>query len=69
MKHVVRQRMRRVVLLTMKDASTFRGVLFDADAEAFVLRNVEHLREKGAPLTVDGELVVLVRDVAYLQFV
>ena len=68
MKHVLRQRVRRQVIVTLKSKASFRGVLFDHDAEALVLRNVE-LLTVDAPTPVDGELVVFVVEVDTLQFV
>ena len=68
MRHVLKNRLRSEVILTLKGGSSFRGVLFDADREAFVLRNVEHLVERDdRPTPVDGELVVLVADVLFVQ--
>jgi hypothetical protein len=47
---------------------TFAGVLFEVDAEAMVLRNAHAV---GSPsqgnVPVDGEVVLLRQDVAYLQ--
>lgn len=68
MKRVIRHRLRSTAIVTLHDGSSFRGVLYDFDSEAFVLRNVEHLVsgvERSVP--VDGELVVLAADVAYIQ--
>jgi hypothetical protein len=64
--------MRRTVIVTLKTGEGFRGVLFDADREAFVLRNTQ-LEDATAtdrnPVAVDGELVVLRADIAFMQFV
>ncbi len=56
------------MIVTLKDGSAFGGVLFDFDSEAIVLRGVE-LLVSGAerPSPVDGELVVLVADVSFIQ--
>jgi hypothetical protein len=69
MKRVLRDRVFRTAIVTLKAGSSFRGVLYSHDREAMVLRNVEHLAE-GAdkPTPVDGELVVLLTEVLYLQF-
>lgn len=68
MRHVINQRTRVNIILTLKAGTSFRGVLFDHDRQALVLRNVEHLVE-GAdrPTPVDGELVVLLSDVLFIQ--
>lgn len=68
MRHVINQRVRSTVIVTLKGGTSFRGVLFDHDKDAIVLRNTEHLVE-GAdrPTPVDGELVVLLADVLFLQ--
>lgn len=69
MSKIMRNRLRRRVIVTMKDGAAFRGVLFSEDARALVLRNVEHIAViPGAPTQpVDGEVVLLLVDVAYLQ--
>lgn len=70
MNKVLKQRVMRSLIVTLKGGSSFRGLLFAHDKEAIVLRNVEHL-VPGAdkPTPVDGELVVLAADVLYMQFV
>jgi hypothetical protein len=69
MNRILRSRVRQTVIVTLKTGASFRGVLYDADREALVLRGTQVLggREGAAP--VDGELVVLVADVDYLQVV
>lgn len=71
MNRVLRNRIRQTVIVTLKPAAgggSFKGVLFDADREALVLRGAEVLGGRDtAP--VDGELVVLMADVQYLQMV
>lgn len=65
----LRKRLRKNVIATMKDGSSFRGVLFEADRVAFVFRNVEHLDVKTSRATpIDGELLVLAGDIAFVQF-
>lgn len=62
-------RCRRKVLVTLKSEDAFAGVLYATDREALVLREAEALaygaRKTNVP--VEGELVVLRADVAYLQ--
>lgn len=69
MNRVLRNRLRSRVIVTLKGGASFRGVLFDADSQAVVLRDVEHLGDRPGPNPVDGELVVLTADVLYLQLV
>lgn len=71
-RHIIRQHLRKAVLVTLKTGEGFRGVLFDADRDALVLRNAGVVEANGSDRVatpVDGELVILRHDVAYLQFV
>lgn len=69
MKHIIRQRLRHKVIVTLKDGSSFAGVLYTADSEAVALRNSEALGlgEKGTNLAVDGEVVILRADISFIQ--
>jgi len=70
MRHVLKQRLRATVIITLKGGSSFRGVLYDYDPDAVVLRNVTHLADGAdSPTPVDGELVVLIADVLFIQLV
>lgn len=64
---VLGQRVRREVVVTLKSNHAYRGVLWEADSHALVLRNAALLGGDGARVAVDGELVVLRGDVAYIQ--
>lgn len=67
---VLRRRLLKAVLVTLKTGETFRGVLWQHDREAVVLRNVAAVDPHAdQPTAVDGEVVVFVADVAFLQFV
>lgn len=71
MKRLIREHLRRKVVVTLKSGDAFEGVLFAADSEALVLRNATVLEAGGTdrvPVPVDGELLLLRPDVAYLQF-
>lgn len=71
MKHLIRQHLRRSVLVSLKSGEGFRGVLYAADSECVVLRNAQLVDATGTdrtPAPVDGELLVLRPDIAYLQF-
>jgi small nuclear ribonucleoprotein (snRNP)-like protein len=69
-KKLLRQHLRHNVLLTLKTGESFRGVLFAADSEAVVLRNCEAVGvgENRTNVTVDGELLLLRPDIAFMQF-
>lgn len=62
-------RVRQQVVVTLKSQAAFRGVLFEADDRVLVLRNAEvlHAGQQIAPTPVDGEIVLLVADVEFLQ--
>lgn len=71
MRHLFRQHLRKAVIVTLKSGEAFRGVLFDADRDAIVLRNASVLDGNGTdrtPTPVDGELLVLRADLSYMQF-
>jgi small nuclear ribonucleoprotein (snRNP)-like protein len=60
---------RRRAIVTLKTGEAFSGVVFDVDRQAFVLRNAEvvGLGDKRTSVPVDGEVLILRADVAYLQ--
>lgn len=66
---VLKSRVRDRVIVTLKDGSGFRGVLWDADRTSIVLRRTEALGigAQGADVAVDGELLILLADVAYIN--
>jgi hypothetical protein len=68
-RHILGDRVRSQVLLTLKTGDAFEGVLWDADRDAVVLRNAEQVDvvRSTSPRVVDGELVVLAADVAFMQ--
>lgn len=66
---LLRARLRHRVILTLRTGETWDGLLFDLDRQAWVLRDVTAVGV-GANRTnvaVDGELLVLVEDIAYVQ--
>lgn len=69
MKRLLRQRLRQRCIVTLKEGSAFSGVLYLVDSEALVLRDAAQLDAgpKREPVGVDGELLILRPDVAYLQ--
>lgn len=66
---VIASRMRDRVVVTLKTGDSFAGVLFSHDGKALALRECEALGagERRTNLPLDGELVVLFADVAYIQ--
>jgi small nuclear ribonucleoprotein (snRNP)-like protein len=61
-------RLRRRVIVNLKDGQAFGGVLFDADRDVVILRNAESINGRDdRNLPVDGEVVILRSDVAWLQ--
>lgn len=66
---VLSSRFRERVLVTLKTGEAFDGVLYSADRHALVLRNAEAvgMGERKTNLPVDGEVIVLLPDVAWLQ--
>lgn len=67
---MLKARLRRRVIVTSKSGEAFAGVLFEADGRAWVLREASALgvaRDRGN-VGVDGELLLLVADIAYVQF-
>lgn len=55
--------------VTLKDGSDFGGILFDADKECFILRSAiaRHVGSKSEDVPVDGEVLILRADVAFIQ--
>lgn len=67
MRHVLRHRLRSTVIVTLKTGGAFRGVLYDHDNQALALRSVEVLDASALSKPFDGELLVLMSDVMFLQ--
>ena len=68
MNHVIKTRLHYRVVVTLKGGSAFHGVLWEQDKQALVLRDAEALPgQNQAPVPVDGELLVLLADVDYIQ--
>lgn len=56
-------------MVTLKSGAAFSGVLYAQDARTLILRDVQALAagENQTNVPVDGELVLFIADVAYLQ--
>lgn len=66
---VVRSRLRQPMVVTLKSGGAFQGVLLSADRHAWLLRNAVALAagDGGVNVVVDGEVLILVADIAYAQ--
>lgn len=66
---VIASRLRERVIVTLKTGDAFAGLLFTHDNKALVLRETEALGagERRTNLALDGELILLLADVAYIQ--
>lgn len=66
---VLRSRFRESVLVTCKSGEAFAGVLYSSDDRTLVLRSAEAIGagENGVNLPLDGEVIVFVDNVAYIQ--
>lgn len=62
-------RRRKRTVVTLKTGESFSGVLFATDREALVLRSADALGigENRSNVAVDGEVLILRSDVAYVQ--
>ena len=66
---ILSSRFRERVVVTTKPGPAFDGILYSADRHALVLRQASAVGagENQTDLPLDGELIVLLADVAYLQ--
>ena len=66
---VLTSRYRERVFVTTKSGQAFTGMLFSADSKALVLRyaSATGAGENATDLPLDGELIVLLPDVAFIQ--
>lgn len=66
---VFRSRLRDHVFVTTHEGATYSGVLWEADDKALVLRNAAAVKAGPDALDVplDGEIVLLMFDIAYIQ--
>jgi small nuclear ribonucleoprotein (snRNP)-like protein len=67
-RHLFRQRLRKQVIVTLKDGQAFAGILYAVDKELLVLRRPEALGPGAGERTpVDGEVLILREELAFLQ--
>lgn len=66
---VISSKLRERVIVTTKTGDAFSGILYSHDGKALVLRETQALGagERSSDLPLDGELIVLLPDVAYIQ--
>jgi small nuclear ribonucleoprotein (snRNP)-like protein len=66
---IISSRIHDRVIVTLKTGESFSGVLFANDRKALVLRETAALGagERSTNLPLDGEIIVLLSDVAYIQ--
>lgn len=66
---VLKNRWRDQVVVTLKSGESFAGVLWSNDSKAIVLRSASALAagENRTDLPLDGEVIVLMADVSFLQ--
>lgn len=66
---VLRDRLRSRVVVTTSGGLSFRGILFDFDATALILRETIAVGagQRQSDIPLDGELVILWAEVAYVQ--
>lgn len=64
----LRSRTKRRCLVTTDAGTWFSGVLMSRDRRCVVLASVSTEAEDGSTATVDGEVLVLMDDIAHIQF-
>lgn len=66
---VLSSRFREPVIVTTKTGDAFGGVLYSADSKALVLRDARAIGagDRSTDLPLDGELLILLPDVAWIQ--
>lgn len=60
---------RETVIVNLKSGRAFRGVLWQRTGGFVVLKRAELLKERQAPVPVDGEVLVPFGDVEFMQVV
>lgn len=66
---ILRSRFREQIVVTSKSGDSFAGILFASDRRALVLRQAVAVGagENRTDLPLDGELILLLADVAFIQ--
>lgn len=55
------------VVVHTRDGASIRGVLLAAHSDVYVLRHAAYLSDDGSKLAIDGEVLVPVSRVAFIQ--
>lgn len=63
---LIREKLRHRFLVTLKTGDAFDGLLIDVDGRTVVLRDARQVTGDGS-VPVDGELLLMREDIAYLQ--
>jgi small nuclear ribonucleoprotein (snRNP)-like protein len=66
-RHLFRQRLRKQVIVTLKDGQAFAGILYDVDPDIVVLRNSASVGDHGERVPVDGEVLLQRSEIAFYQ--
>lgn len=61
--------LRRRVIVALRDGSSIRGVLLHRRRDSVVLVHAELLQPKAAPVTLDGQVLVLAERVEFVQII
>lgn len=65
---ILERLMRDRLVVTLKSAETFSGVLWECDEKLLVLRSCWVVTPEGASdIMIDGDIVLLLADIAYTQ--
>lgn len=65
---LVADRLRRRVIVTRHDGTGIVGVLLETDRRCVVVTSAETQDDRGQLVPIDGEVLVLAEDIAYMQF-
>lgn len=65
---VLRDRAKRRAMVSLDTGAWFAGVLVSYDRRSLLLASVTTEGADGSPADVDGEVLVLLEDVAHIQF-
>lgn len=60
---------RQTVIVNLKSGRSFRGVLWQRTGGFLVLKQASILRPREAPLSLDGDCLVLFGDIEFMQVV
>lgn len=69
MRHVLRRRRLKRIIVTLKMGKSFVGALWQHDRDALVLRNATAIGQgdNGGDVAVDGEVILLRSEIDFIQ--